>query len=214
MTKITLNADKRKMIADIFQNHFEQQPSKAKIDFESAKQNFDSMVDNVHQLANTVVRHHQPQEDLETIKAMELKYGNSGGTWNTDACFNFYKPTIEVNQRGEEYTNQNELHVSFELTPSTQEYSNNAFAYAYYHDELKAKGFNPNYHLQWGNEKKNPRYYEEESRIDSYLGITRRNENENSTYNPHNDWKNKYQLEVIGSQYCNSRQFKVDDTTS
>jgi homoserine dehydrogenase len=72
MTKITLNADKRKMIADIFQNHFEQQPSKAKIDFESAKQNFDSMVDNVHQLANTVVRHHQPQEDLDTIKAMEL----------------------------------------------------------------------------------------------------------------------------------------------
>ena len=35
MTKITLNADKRKMIADIFQNHFEQQPSKAKIDFEN-----------------------------------------------------------------------------------------------------------------------------------------------------------------------------------
>jgi hypothetical protein len=213
MTKITLNADKRKMIADIFQNHFEQQPSKAKIDFESAKQNFDSMVDNVHQLANTVVRHHQPQEDLDTIKAMELKYGNSGGVWNTDACFNFIKPTIEVNQRGEEYTNKNELNVSFELTPSVQEYSGTAFAYAYYHDELKAKGFNPNYHLQWGNEKKNPRYYEEESRIDSYLGINRRSENDNSTYNPHNDWKNKYQLEVIGSSYCSSREFKVDDTT-
>jgi hypothetical protein len=30
-----------------------------------------------------------------------------------------YKPTIEVNERGEEYTNQNEIHVSFELTPST-----------------------------------------------------------------------------------------------
>jgi hypothetical protein len=28
------------------------------------------------------------------------------------------KPTIEVNQRGEEYTNQNELHVSFELVPN------------------------------------------------------------------------------------------------
>jgi hypothetical protein len=27
------------------------------------------------------------------------------------------KPTIEVNERGEEYTNKNELHVSFELTP-------------------------------------------------------------------------------------------------
>jgi hypothetical protein len=78
---------------------------------------------------------------------------------------------------------------------------------------LKAKGFNPNFHFQWGNEKKNPRYYEEESRIDSYLGINRRSENDNSTYNPYNDWKNKYQLEVIGSQYCSSRQFKVDDTT-
>jgi hypothetical protein len=78
---------------------------------------------------------------------------------------------------------------------------------------LKAKGFNPNYALQWGNERKNPRYYEEESRIDSYLGINRRSDNDNSNYNPCNDWKNKYQLEVIGSQYCNSRQFKVDDTT-
>jgi hypothetical protein len=76
---------------------------------------------------------------------MELKYGNSGGVWNTDACFNFVKPTIEVNQRGEEYTNENEINVSFELTPSMQEHYGNAFAYAYYHDELKAKGFNPNY---------------------------------------------------------------------
>ena len=213
MTKITLNADKRKMIADIFQNHFEQQPSKAKIDFENAKQNFDSMVDNVHQLANTVVRHHQPQEDVDTIKAMELKYGSAGGSWNTDACFNFYNPTTKVNERGEEYTSQEDIHVSFELNAHTQEHCSNAFAYAYYHDELKAKGFNPNFALQWGNERKNPRFYEEESKIDSYLGINRRSENANSTYNPYNDWKNKYKLEVIGSSYCNSRQFKVDDTT-
>lgn len=213
MTKITLNADKRKMIADIFQNHFEQQPSKAKIDFENSKQNFDSMVDNVHQLANTVVRHHQPQEDLDTIKAMELKYGNAGGIWNTDACFYFINPTTEINERGEEYTNQNDLHVNFELTATTKEHSNNAFSHAYYHDELKAKGFNPNFALQWGNEKKNPRYYEEESKIDSYLGINKRDSNDNSNYNPYNEWKNKYELEVIGTQYCNSRQFKVDDTT-
>jgi hypothetical protein len=34
-----------------------------------------------------------------------------------------YKPTIEVNERGEECTNQNEIHVSFELTPNMQEHS-------------------------------------------------------------------------------------------
>jgi hypothetical protein len=56
-----------------------------------------------------------------------------------------YKPTIEVNQRGEECTNENEIHVSFELTPNMQEHYGSAFAHAYYHDELKAKGFNPNY---------------------------------------------------------------------
>jgi hypothetical protein len=85
---------------------------------------------------------------------------------------------LEVNERGEEYTSQDDIHVSFELNAHTQEHSSNAFAYAYYHDELKAKGFNPNFALQWGNERKNPRYYEEESRIDSYLGINRRNEND------------------------------------
>jgi hypothetical protein len=52
---------------------------------------------------------------------------------------------LKLIKEGKNALIENEIHVSFELAPSMQEHSGSAFAHAYYHDELKAKGFNPNY---------------------------------------------------------------------
>jgi hypothetical protein len=59
--------------------------------------------------------------------------------------------------------------------------STHDFAHAYYYDELKSKGYDADYALKWSDEKRNPRYYEEESRINEYLGFNRSNENNHST---------------------------------
>ena len=43
-------------------------------------------------LAETVVRHHQPQEDVDTIRSMIAKYNRSGGELYNDNCFYFTAP--------------------------------------------------------------------------------------------------------------------------
>ena len=40
-------------------------------------------------LVSNVVRQHQPQQDVDTIRAMSNKYGDSGGQLYHDNCFNF-----------------------------------------------------------------------------------------------------------------------------
>ena len=48
-------------------------------------------------LAETVVRHHQPQEDVDTIRSMIAKYNRSGGELYDDNCFVLYCTTKNGN---------------------------------------------------------------------------------------------------------------------
>ena len=203
---IRLNADKRKTLVQHYETHLRNSDNKFRKAMIEAKQNYDNMKDKVFELAHTVVRSHQPQQDVDTIKSMRAKYGDNGGDIHKDNCFYFINPSMETNDRGEQYENNNEIHVDFTLKDSR-------FANAYYYDELKAKGLDPDYMYKWRGERRNPRYYETENQVREYLGFSRSSQNNNSTYNPVKDWKEKYMIEVIGSSYCHSRQFKVDDTT-
>ena len=86
--RITLNADKRKVIADVFQNHFENN-SKFKKAWQEAKETYKDMRSIAKTKIDVLVRTHQPQEDVDTIRAMSNKYGNSGGELYHDNCFYF-----------------------------------------------------------------------------------------------------------------------------
>jgi hypothetical protein len=177
-----------------------------------AKENYDNMKDDVFKLAHKVVRSYQPQEDVDTIKSMIKKYDEHGGRLHSDSCFNFINPSMETDERGNAYESDNQVYVNFGLNSGRYTSSEN-FASAYYYDELKSKGLDPDYLYRWKEEKRNPRYYEEESKVREYLGFDRSNQNNNSKTNYKKDWEEKYSFDVIGTDYCHSRQFKVDDTT-
>ena len=74
--KITLNADKRKVIADQFQSFYE---DKVKDKLIQAKEQYDIMRDKAKVAIEKVVRYHQPQEDVDTIRKMISKYSSAGG---------------------------------------------------------------------------------------------------------------------------------------
>ena len=74
--KITLNAEKRKVIADQFQSFYE---NKVKDKLEQAKEQYDLMREKAKVAINKVVRFHQPQEDVDTIRKMISKYNRAGG---------------------------------------------------------------------------------------------------------------------------------------
>ena len=70
MTKrLTLNAEKRKSIESVFQSHWIEN-SKFNKGLQEAKEKYNQMRVKMLQLVSNVVRQHQPQEDVDTIRAM------------------------------------------------------------------------------------------------------------------------------------------------
>ena len=210
--RLTLNAEKRKTIENVFQSHWEREDSPVIREWQDAKNTYDTMKPKVYELVNNVVRSHQPQEDVDTIRSMIQKYDRSGGELYHDNCFNFQMPTID--DEGKEDTD--EIKIDFTLKPSLSGYhGSSAFARAYYREEMKAKGLNPDYDLQWKEEKRNPRYYDHESACDKWLGFSNSSNEDKSITKPKQEWETdpNYKIWVIGTSYCHSRLFKVDSTT-
>jgi len=202
--RLTLNAEKRKVIADQFQSFYE---DKVKDKLIQAKQSYDLMREKAKEKIEQVVRFHQPQEDVDTIRRMISKYNRSGGELYEDNCFYVERPIKKVDDEGREYDGKDEIHVRFDMGRN--------FARAYYRDELKSKGLNPDFKLSIDNDysKRNPKYYNDESAVNSYLGFQNSSNEDQSIQKPVHKWENDFKLWTIGSSYCHSRQFKVDENT-
>ena len=202
MKRQTLNAEKRKSIEGVFQSHWIEN-SKFNKGLQEAKEKYNQMRVKMLQLVSNVVRQHQPQEDVDTIRAMSNKYGSSGGELYHDNCFNF--ETDIINDEGER--DKDTVRVDFSLD------DNHGFARAYYRDELIKANCNPDFTLRWNEDnKRNPKYYEEEAKCDTWLGFRNSSNEDKSIIKPKAEWE-RDKIWVIGTSYCHSRQFKVDETT-
>ena len=202
--KITLNAEKRKVIADQFQSFYE---DKVKDKLVQAKEQYDLMREKAKEKINQVVRYHQPQEDVDTIRSMIKKYDRAGGELYEDNCFYVQRPITKVDDEGREYDANDEVHVRFDMGRN--------FARAYYRDEMKAKGLNPDFHLSIYDDysKRNPKYYNDESACNKFLGFQTSSNDDKSITTPRMKWENDFKLWTIGSSYCHSRNYKVDENT-
>jgi len=202
--RITLNAEKRKVIADQFQSFYEDKVKQKLID---AKEQYNLMRDKAKVAIEKVVRFHQPQEDVDTIRRMIKKYSSSGGDLYHDNCFHVSMPITKVDDEGREYQAEDEVHVRFDM--------GRKFARAYYRDEMKAKGLNPDFHLSINDDysKRNPKYYNDESSCNKFLGFQTSSNDDKSVITPKAKWEEDFKLWVIGTSYCRSRQFRVDEST-
>jgi len=202
--KITLNAEKRKVIADQFQSFYE---NKVKDKLVQAKEQYDLMRSKAKEKIEQVVRYHQPQEDIDTIRRLTNKYGRSGGELYEDNCFYIRNPITKVDNDGDEYEDKQEINIRFHMGRN--------FARAYYRDEMKAKGLNPDFHIAIDGDysKRNPKYYADETAVNNYLGFSHTRNDATGTEYPKDKWENDFKLWVIGSSYCHSRNFVVDENT-
>ena len=203
MTKrLTLNAEKRKAIENVFQSHWIEH-SKFNKGLQEAKEKYNQMRVKMLSLVSNVVRQHQPQQDVDTIRAMSNKYGSSGGELYHDNCFNF--ETDIINDEGER--DKDTVRVDFSLD------DNHGFARAYYRDELIKANCDPDFQVRWNEDnKRNPKYYDEENKCDTWLGFRNSSNEDKSIIAPKAEWE-RDKIWVIGTSYCHSRQFKVDETT-
>ena len=206
--RVTLNADKRKVIADVFQDHFESN-SKFKKSWQEAKETYNNLREQAKVKINELVRFHQPQEDVDTIRAMNNKYGDSGGDLYHDNCFYVQTdtPTMSEDYNGDKVENYDDVHIKFD--------SDKEFLISYYRDEMKAKGLDADYDVRLGDnyDKRNPTYYNAESNVNKYLGFGTRNDVSGNAMYPKDEWENDFKLWVIGTSYCHQRKFVADQET-
>ena len=205
----TLNAEKRKAIANVFQQHFEQN-SKFNELHKKAIATYNTLREQAKVKMEVIVRKHQPQDDVDTIRKMRMKYNDNGGQLHHDNCF------YVQNEKGREELDYNDnpkmvfddLHIKFKESQD--------FLTSYYRDEINSKGLDADYKVRInGNyDKRNPSYYNMESQISEYLGFSSSNNvSRNQSINYNSSWENDFKLWVIGRSYCNERMFKVDNET-
>jgi len=204
--RITLNADKRKVIADVFQNHFEDN-SKFKKAWQQAKDTYNSLRKEAKIRMEVLVRNHQPQEDVDTIRNMISKYSSSGGDLYHDNCFYVQNstPKYETDYNGNKKEYYDDVHIKFGDMDKD-------FLTSYYRDEMRAKGIDADYDVRLGDnyEKRNPTYYNSESAVNKFLGFGSRNDVSKSQMFPKDEWENDFKLWVIGTSYCHSRKFDTN----
>ena len=178
--RITLNADKRKVIADVFQDHFESN-SKFKKAWQDAKDKYVVMRNQAKTIMEKLVRKHHPQEDVDTIRSMINKYGErSGGQLYEDNCFHVQsnEMKLEKDYHGDMVEREQDVHVKFDADKD--------FLTSWYRDEMKAKDIDADYDVRLGDnyDKRNPTYYNSESQVNKFLGFGSRNDVSGSAMYP------------------------------
>jgi len=208
MARIRLNQEYRNKIANRMRVHLEQEDTIEKQNYDNLKGDQIDINDNAWKIAKGIVRRHYTEDDVEKAQYLQDKFENVD-TIAKDSCFHFHYMG-EVESR--DYDNNPitetkaiESHFDFRLNGSIDVDSNssysrddNGYSYALFRDELKAQeNCNPDILIEQEGKDSNPHKTKYTDNNNKYLG------NDDSGYGK--EWNEKYQLDLIGRNYCRDR---------
>ena len=225
--EIRLNAGKRKSLVIDFRRHCESLDTEEKELFKQSRDDAKSTIDSSFATCKEVVQRRFKPEHIfgdRSLKFYEQEY-NTVDVVGTDSCV-FFKVT-DAPKVLDRYNDEVEKskHFSWELDGSTHgDYgrgyssSNNGknFAYAMYREDMKKVGLNPDCNIE--NDLKAEQSESRYTRRDSnpYLSQCRNDnqhwlEGKQGGTNLYTEWKDKYQLHIIGTGGCRSRAIPCTD---
>jgi hypothetical protein len=192
--KTRLNTDLRKKISSLILSHFENEKTTELENFKSAKEDITNAYNTAFKIASNVVGRAYPKDDVATLQTFKKKYGSACDVVAKDSCF--YLANTEMATEDEKDNNE---HFDFKLDANLSgRFSQSDFALAYFRDELKSAGLNPEINIQHQDNRANPHHTQELDKIKKFLGF-------NDETGITEQWKSKYALDVIGTSYCRSR---------
>ncbi len=198
--KTRLNTDIRKKIGGLILSHFENENRIEKENFISAKEDITTAYDRAFKTATNIVERAYPKDDVATLQKFKKKYGNAVDVVAKDSCFYFANTEIET---AENDRDSNSEHFNFKLDASMSGRFNDIdFGIAYYRNELKDSGLNPEINItqKFDDKSSNPYWTQENDKIKKFLGF-----NYDDDKSIKGQWDSKYSLDVIGTSYCRSR---------
>ena len=204
---IRLNKDYRTAYIKDVRRFFESKTDNPKYEaFLSAKTLCKTRIADAFKVAKKVVHRVYKPEDVSTLQQLQKKYNTVDATAK-DSCFYFAvvdskgKQVKEIDNYNDEV--DKEKHFNFELDGSLvgrEHSSDNSFAYAWYREELKANGYNPDIEIEQKDNRNNPHHSTNTNRNSDWLKGS-----DGSSTNFYQVWKDNYALDIIGSGGCRSR---------
>ena len=213
MARIRLNQEYRNKIANRMRVHLEQEDTFEKQNYDNLKGDQIDINDNAWKVAEKIVRRHYTDDDVAKAQYLQNKFENVD-TIAKDSCFHFhYMGEVESRDYDNNPTMEQkaiEKHFDFRLNGSIDVNNNSSYShdseygYALYRDELKAQdNCNPDILIEQDGKESNPhktKYVENNIR---YLG------NDDKGYGK--QWNEKYQLDLIGRDYCRDRSIACSE---
>jgi hypothetical protein len=207
-----MNTEYRNKLFNRIKDVFEKEETQERQSFLEARENFELKQLDAFATATKVVRRSYPMEDVATLRTFKKKYGDPCDVVAKDKCF-YFSHNEDVDDEGEKTETQS--HFDFGLFGNLngrESYSDNEdsqhFAHAYYREELKEKGLNPDIIAQQHGKDNNPHKTKHIDANNKFLG-----KSNNSYYNNDNDdniglaksYNEPFYLDVIGTSHCRSR---------
>ena len=213
MARIRLNQEYRNKIANRMRVHLEQEDTIEKQNYDNLKGEQIDINDKAWKVAETIVRRHYTLDDVAKAQYLQDKFENVS-TIAKDSCFHFHylgmkeKRDYDNNVKMEEDTIESHfdfrLNGSIDTDSNSSNYSDNSYSYALFRDELKAQdNCNPDILIEQEGKDSNPHKTKYTDNNNKYLG------NDNSSYGK--EWNDKYQLDLIGRDYCRDRSIACNE---
>ena len=194
--KTRLNTDIRKKIGGIILSHFENEKTTELENYTTAKEDITTAYNTAFKIASNVVGRAYPKDDVATLQTFKKKYGNAVDVVAKDSCFHLANTEIKKDSLG---SDDNAEHFDFKLDANMSgRFDSMDFAIAYFREDLKNAGLNPEINVQQQDNRSNPYRTQELDKIKKFLGF-------NDETGITEQWKSKYALDVIGTSYCRSR---------
>ena len=219
MARIRLNQEYRNKIANRIKQHLFQEDTQERQKYYDLKDKQDSQNDFAWSVAEKIVRRHYTDEDVEKAWYLQNKFENVN-TIAKDSCFHFhYLGTKEKrNYDNEVVIEENvpiEKHFDFRLNgsiDSESNYSNDrdlSYSFALFRDEINAQeDCNADILIEQADKDDNPHKRKYVENNEKYLGLSGGRNNE-TKYG--REWNEKYQLDLIGRDYCRDRSIACSE---
>jgi len=207
--KIRMNTEYRNKFYNRIKDVFEKEETQEQQAFLQARENFDVAQKTTFDLAKQVVERSYPKEDVATLRTFKKKYGQPCDVVAKDKCF-YFSHSEDVDDDGEEKTTQSHFDFGLYGNLNGQEYNGGEdtdhFAHAYFREELKEKGCNPDIIAQQSGKDSNPHKTKHVDMCNKALGKDNsRHSGDDQCLGMTKDFNAPFYADVIGTSYCRSR---------
>ena len=206
MSKIRMNTEYRNKLFNRIKDVFEKEETQERQAFLESRETFTETQSHAFDVARGVVERSYPSTDVATLRHFKKKYGNPCDVVAKDKCF-YFSHSEDVDDEGEPKETRSHFDFGLYGNLNGNEYGNGEeaehFAHAYYREELKANGCNPDIIAQQSGKDSNPHKTKHVEANNKFIGKSRYgNDNEIGIERNYN---NQFYLDVIGTSHCRSR---------